>query len=282
MGFLSAKYYLCSHCGRPIRVLDRVEKCAYSLEQICSRCNVADRFSSSVSNQIPPEYHEKFRFYTHFIWAILTIAVITLVASAWWNFVGWKAPDLIEILSSAAIAAIKWIIALILVVIFSKLPRLGTWLFYWWITIPANRQRMDEDVRRFKLGDYESKDQWYNKKIAFFKAIKQTQLKPLWILVIAGNFTMIIFFIIIRSQYNFAGSYFSATIGVIFVIVQLANIFTIWTSSAYYCKKTVANQKQRQIIELFSWGYMLFLPITFVMFILGNLIRFELLPILLL
>jgi acetyl esterase/lipase len=237
---------------------------------------VADRFSASVADQIPPEYHEKFRFFNHLVWGIIASLLITLVASAWWGFVGWQAPDLLEIISSAGIAAIKWVIALFLLLFATKLPRLGTWLFYWWIRNPINRQRMEADIKKYQVDRYESSDPWYNKKIHFFTAIKRTQLKPLWIFIIAGNNGMVLFFFIIRSQYNFAGSIFSAVVGILFVIVQIANLLAIWAGSAFYCKKTMSNRKQRQIVELLSWGYMLFLPITFVMFIIGNLITYEL------
>lgn len=270
---LSAKYFHCQNCGRPIRYCDRVEKCAYSLEQMCSRCSVSDRFSSAIADQIPLEYHEKFRVYTELMWIVLTALLIALVGSTWVTFVGWDSTNIFGMVSGIILVFVKWIIGLLLFLVILKLPRLGTWMFYWWIEKPMNRERMEEDVKRYKTGEYQTQDVWYYRKLRLLYILKKMKLKPLYIVAIVGNLAMIYWFFAGRMQLIPPGTEFSAFVGLFFVGAHIINVLTLWAGAAFYCKKDSENRK-RGLIELLSWGYMCLLLGSVVMFAWGQFVHY--------
>jgi acetyl esterase/lipase len=273
---LNAKYYVCQHCGRPIRFLDRVEKCAYSLEQICSRCSVNERFSEKVADQIPPEFHEKFRFYTLLQWVLGAAVVFGIIGTAWWGFTGWEGPDVFDILISAAIAIGKVLLALIIALFLAKQPRWGAWLFYWWVLKPANRARMDAAIAAYAKGEYQSSDPIYRFKQQILTALKRNKLKILFISAIGVNVAMIPLFFIIRSDYTLAGTPFSVFGGVVYAIDLIVNLLLLWTAAAFYSRKDPINRKNRIILETGSWLYMILVPIAFLTFIIGHVLNYEL------
>jgi acetyl esterase/lipase len=274
---LTARYYVCQSCGRPIRNRDRVEKCAFSSKQMCSNCSVADRFSPSVAHEIPTEYHEKFRIYNDIVWFGLVGLLLALVGSSWWDFTGWDSSNVLGVIIGLGIVLLKWIIALVILFMFLRLPRLGTWLFYWWIEKPENHRRMEEDVERYQAGNYETQDVWYYRKLRLFYLLKKMKLRPLSLGIIVGNLAMIYFFIAAQLHEVPPGTQFSAIVGLLFVLVQIANILSVWAGTEFYCKKEGRNNHVRRAVELFSWGYMFFLPSAFIMFAGGNFIKFGVL-----
>lgn len=266
----------CPNCGRIISWFQKPEKCAFTKQLICSQCIVHEKFSDKVADQIPEEFHQKYRVYNWLQYIIASVLIYGFIATSWPSFVGWKAYAPFEVISSALITIARLILALVIGLTLLRMAHIGTWMFYRWIERPQNRALIERAKEAYVKGEYKSENRWYNQKIALIQKLQQVKWHLFYYTLIGVNMVMIILFLVIRYSYSLAGSVFSMIAGILFVISSLGTLGMIWMASAFYCRKSIDNTKNRKILELLSWIYVLLIPIVYVPFILANVIRYEL------
>ena len=154
-----------------------------------------------------------------------------------------------------------------------RLPRLGNWMFYFWISKPNNRQKVDEAMEAYAKGKWNPTTKgfiWKQKIIAF---IKNSKTKFLFYITLVTNVIMVPLFFIIRDSPDLAGSLLSVIAGILFLVNIVLNFLVFGTAAAFYCDKGPENKKQRYKVELLSWGYYLIQPFMFIFIIFSVLIK---------
>lgn len=277
MSRFKSRYPACPHCGRTIGYFNRIEKCAFTGERLCSRCIVSGRFSDSVVDKIPPEYREKFRFYNLLPFIGLTALVLWLLPNAWYQFNEFDASNVGDLLGRVLSTVGVLLVALFLGALTWRLPHLGTWMFYWWMSNPDHYRQVERAVEERAEGRYESANVWYRRKLAIFAYLKRSKTKLLFFTVFAGNAAMVVFFFVVRNVPALAGTYFSAFVGVWFLVTLVANLLLVMLAAGYYSHKHLENRPQRRVVELLSWVYVLLFPATFLSFVLSVVAELDLL-----
>jgi len=266
-----AKYPRCPHCGKKIGFFNRIEYCAYSGELLCNKCIVSGRFSDSVVQKIPAEFREKFRVLNILLWAIVVTIGFLCIQSGWYRFGGWNLYSLNALFNGVLYIFKMIFIGIIILIISTRLPHLGTWMFYWWASKPKNKEKMKTAVKLMEEGRYESSDKLYKIKIKIIEYLKNTNAKIIQLTSIILSIVMIPLFFIMININSLSGTVFSSLIGVIWILTIIFDFILIAIGSGFYCRKTVENDKNRKIIELFEWLYIILLPILYFSFILGKL-----------
>jgi acetyl esterase/lipase len=269
---LLKKYISCPTCNRTIGFSHRhnLEQCAYTGELVCTRCVISGRFSPNIAEKIPDDFKEKFRIWNVLLFLLVAFLGYYYLQLAWWTMPGWRIYDLSLLLEDALYILKFLIIGIIIIIISTKLPHLGDWLFYWWISIEKNKMKVGQAIADMAKGEYLSKSKLYNFKRSLFEKVKQNKFKILFLLSSILNIAMIPLFFILRSSETLPGTYFSAFAGIIYVGSLICNFLMILVASMFYCHKNYENKKQRIIIELLSWIYVILFPIILITFVLGE------------
>jgi acetyl esterase/lipase len=206
----------------------------------------------------------------------MSVIIYGLVMTTWPSFTGWNTLDPMYVLVSAGITIGRWLLAGILAIIALKMPHLGTWMFYAWISKPENLKKVETAIDVKEKGEYQSTDPIYSVKSKLLDSLKKSEFRFMYFAAIILNPLMVIFYFILTSNYKLGGSYFSAFAGVVFAITIIINLLMITVTAAFYCRKDPENLKNRILNELISWIYMLLLPIVFVSFIVGWVMYYDL------
>ncbi|MHA1819415.1 MAG: hypothetical protein ACTSU2_04110 [Promethearchaeota archaeon] len=259
----------CPHCGEKVGFFNRIQKCAVTEEMVCRKCIVSERFSDSIAKDVPAEFREKFRFYNALPFAIVVIIGLLVLQHSWWGFGGWRLEKLTLLFNNLLTIFEFIILGLVILLSSIKLPHLGTWMFYWWIGHGNNREKVKEAIELNKKGEYRSTDKIYNFKIKFIDYIKSTNAKHILFTAIILQITFVILFIIMKAEPQLSGTYFSAFSGAIYSITLFFNLLIILMAYGFYSRRTADNYKQRMTITAMIWSYILLLPLTFIILVLG-------------
>lgn len=270
---LLAKYATCPHCGQKIGFFNRIEHCAYSNELVCNKCIVSGRFSDGVIDDIPREYREKFRIFNLIPFILLIAAGFLMIQSGWYRFGGWTLYSLDVTLDGIYYLLGMILGGIIITLLTIRLPHLGTWMFYWWISKPENRRKVEAAVAAKAEGRYESENAIYRVKEKLFSWLKTSKFKAIHIIVIVLNLTMVVLFFTVREVADLQGTYVSAIAGVLWVITLIINFGEILLAAGFYSAKDPENNTNRRIIELFSWTYVWLFPLMLFSFVLGEIDR---------
>ncbi|MBD3350796.1 MAG: hypothetical protein GF364_04840 [Candidatus Lokiarchaeota archaeon] len=265
-----ALYPQCPHCGKKIGYFNRIEHCAYSDELVCNKCIVSGRFSDSVVEKIPNEFREKFRIFNMLPWLVIALIALLMIQSGWYRFGGWALSNVDKLLENVLYIFGMVLGGLLLLLITTRLPHLGTWMFYWWISKPKNKKKLEEAVNTKEEGRYVSTNRLYSLKRKIIDYLKNTQTRDLFIVTIILNSLMLIFFPIMQNKPYLAGTYFSAIVGIIWSLTLVCNILVLLVAAGFYSHKKRENKKQRVLVEVFSWTYILLFPFIFIPFIIGK------------
>ena len=265
------RYATCPHCGKKINLFNRIEKCAITGELVCSKCIVSSRFSDSIAMKVPEEFRQKFRTFNLVPFAIMTFIILYLTAHAWPSFVGWDTMDLGGLPVSVGQTLAMWLAAFLLALVNTRLPHLGSWMFYWWIGKAENYEKVKKAMDDLARGEYVSTNKLYSLRERLVDWVKSFMIEKglLYWLTLGFNFYMLIVYFVITNNRALGGSGFSVFSGMVLVITIFLNISTLWSAAAFYCRKDPANKKQRYIIELLSWGYVILLPLAILSFVFG-------------
>ncbi|GAB4306613.1 MAG: hypothetical protein Kow0069_03560 [Promethearchaeota archaeon] len=268
---MEGKYVKCPHCGRRVGFRDRILKCAYSGELICNHCAVSGRFSDSVADKIPPEYREKFRSWNALSFFVVAFAGFLVLQRAWYTFGGWHLGDLDALLDDALFILGMLFAGALLLFFSTRLPHVGTWLYYFWISKPENRAKVEKAVETYSRGEYVPESRLYRLKVRFFEHLKATRTRSLLFSSVALNLATLAFWFVLPNVPSLAGTYLSAFAGAVFVASLVLNYLVLAAAAGYYCQKTPENANQRRVVEFLSWAYALLQPVVYVSFLLGAL-----------
>lgn len=267
---LHALYPKCPHCGSRIGFFNRIEHCAYSDELLCNKCIVSGRFSENVVNKIPPEYREKFRIYNILPWLILTTIALLFLQGSWYRFGGWALYDLDALLDGLIYLFGFMLGGIVLILIARSFPHLGTWMFYWWVSIPKNKKKIEDAVKQYEEERYVSPSKLYRLKTQIFEFFKDKGVKLIYLICLICNLLMIPFFFIMTYNDNLAGSYFSSFVGVVWVLTMIFSFIVIAIGAGFYSHRIPENKAQRRNIAWLSGLYVLCLPLIYFSFLFGN------------
>ena len=232
--------------------------------------SLISRFSDSVAFDIPQEYRQKFRWLNIVQWIAIITFFIVGTSYSFPRFTGWETPYLDRIIISGVISIGIYLATIVLTIILLNMPKLGDVVFYRWLTKPENQTLVKEAIKEKKEEDrYSDKGKWYIRKLALISFMEKTGYKISFILGVLLNPVMLIAFFAIRPLPNFTGSIGSQILGILFVLTIIINIANIWIASAFYSRKDPENNKNRYVIEVFSWSYVLIQGFMFVFFMLG-------------
>lgn len=203
-----------------------------------------------------------------------------ILASAWPSFVGWKTdgPLTNVVMDLVRVVGIWLVVFLILYPISAVLPHFGTWMWYWWIQKPEHEKEVAEAMKQQEQGIYRSQNQFYNLKMNIIHNIKSKLIDNnlLYFISIALNGLLLISFFIIKSSRLLASTPFSAFAGIILGTAILLNMLITWIAAGFYSKKKAENQKNRLIIEVLSWSYVILLPLSTVSYVLSEISKMDL------
>ncbi|MHA1714819.1 MAG: hypothetical protein ACTSXP_04190 [Promethearchaeota archaeon] len=245
----------CPNCGRRLGLIRRFERCAYTGEVVCSRCIVSGRFSEKIASKIPKEFHEKFRIFDFLIWLAILLAGLFLMQSGIWTLDGWYLDDLDRTLYALVLALVRVTIGIVLTFLSIRAPRLGSWLFYWWIKCPGNKEKVDRAIAAFSKGEYLSENKLYNLKRHVIEYFERTKYAILHYVSLITNIAMVPLYFIVRENSSLEGTYFSAIVGLLYIVALVSNLLVLLVASAFYTRKTDDNKKKAGIIEWLSWSY---------------------------
>jgi acetyl esterase/lipase len=259
----------CPHCGRPLGLTRKLVRCAYSGEIICTKCIVGSRFSDTVWDKIPREYQQKFRWLDLIPFIAFVVGGFWLMQSAFWTHPGFDLGDLMVALEQVGYIIAFLVIGLILIFSSLRLPPIGSWIFYAWINHGDNRKKVESAVAALADGSYAPSSKPFVLKTRFYSFMKQTGYRIMFIASLACNAAIVPLYWIIRPNMALGGTYFSAVAGDIVVAAIVTTLLTIITGAGFYCSKAAENRKQRILVELMSWLYIIFLPLVYFMYPFG-------------
>ena len=259
----------CPHCGRRLGLTRKLARCAYSGEIICTKCIVGGRFSDTVWDKIPAEYQQKYRWLDLVPFVAFIVAGFWLMQFAFWSHPGFDLSDLL--LSLEQIGYILGFLAAGLVLIFSsfRLPSLGSWVFYWWINHADNRKKIEDAVAVLASGDYTPSSKAIVFKNRLFSGMQRFGYKIVFVVSLACNAAIVPLYFIIRPNMALGGTYLSEVAGDIVIIAIASTLLTLVVGAGFYCSKAAENKKQKGIVELLSWLYIIFLPLVYFLYPLG-------------
>ncbi|MHA1732618.1 MAG: hypothetical protein ACTSU5_11795 [Promethearchaeota archaeon] len=269
------KYPTCPHCGRKLGFYNRLQKCALSGELVCDKCIVSGRFSDSVAASVPAEYREKFRFYNVLPFAVVVALALWLMSSAWYRYIDWTLDDLGNLQSMVLNWVGSVLAAVVLIVLSCRLPHLGTWMFYWWVAKPKNREKLEAAVEANAKGAYRSESRLFAAKTRLFEYLRLTETRAIFLASIVLNAAMVPLFFVVRGVPALAGTGFSAFVGILYVCSLVVNVLVLLAAAGFYCQKTPENRDQKRVVELLSWLYAVLMPVVFLTFILGWISSYE-------
>lgn len=280
MRSLTTKYARCPTCDERLNIFHRIRKCSISGDLCCTRCIKSERFSKTVVEKVPAEYREKFRFFNVLPLLIVCTLMYVILASAWPSFVGWKTdgPLTNVIIDLVRVIGIWLIVFIVLYPISALLPHLGTWMWFWWLENPENKRKVEEATKQNGDGRYRSENKLYNFKIKTLNWIKVNLIEKnlLYFCSVVLNLLLLVLFFIIKSNPLYASTPLSAFAGVILGLSIILNIIIIWIAAGFYSKKGIDNQKNRIIIEILSWSFVILLPLATILYVLGEIASMDL------
>ncbi|HME55770.1 MAG TPA: hypothetical protein VKM55_26425 [Candidatus Lokiarchaeia archaeon] len=259
----------CPHCGRRLGLTRKLVKCAYSGEIVCTKCIVGSRFSDTVWDKIPKEYQQKFRWLDLVPFIAFIVAGFWFMQAAFWTHPGFDLGDVsltgnITVLLEQLGYIIAFLaIGLILIFSSTRLPALGSWIFYSWINHGDNRKKVENAVAALADGSYVPSSKAFVLKTRFHEFMIRAGYKSVFIISMVCNVAIVPLYFIIRPDIALGGTYFSEVAGDIVIIAVASTLLMLVIGAGFYCSKEPANRKQRVIVELLSWLYIIFLPLVY-------------------
>ncbi|HMF30107.1 MAG TPA: hypothetical protein VKK79_01735 [Candidatus Lokiarchaeia archaeon] len=272
---LTAKLVDCPHCGQKIGFLQHIEKCAFCGKLLCTKCIESSKFCSECARRIPSEFRQKFRWLTPVVPLLLVFAACVVIGRAFYAFGGWQPANLGGTLVDLGVTMLYWLVGFLLILIAAKLPHAGTWLFYYWIAQPANRAKVEAAMADEETGQYVPQSALYRAKLAGIAAYQKWGNKAVILGGVIGNILTFIFWVI-RSVVPIPDV--SQFAGVVWAVGYVLSIAMVGVAAGFYLKKEVLTEKSRQIMEILSWGYLLILPLTALVFIFRLVVILGVLP----